>query len=93
MFNNTQIGFTFDGLLYDERSRMDLVGTFLPAIGLSRAVGVIPFVGEILGNGKDTGLFGVTFRLRGSLRNPQMEINPMSLVTPGVFRKVFEFRN
>lgn len=93
VFNNNQIGFTFDGLLYDERDRMDLVGTFLPAIGLSRAMGVIPFVGEILGNGKDTGLFGVTFRLRGSLRNPQMEINPMSLVTPGVFRKVFEFRN
>ena len=93
IFSNAQIGLTFDGLVFDERSRMDLTGTFLPAIGISRAIGAIPFVGEILGNGRDSGLIGVTFRLRGAVRNPQIEINPVSLVAPGIFRKVFEFKN
>jgi len=93
IFNNSQIGLTFDGIVFDKSDRMDLVGTFLPAIGLSRAIGSIPFVGEILGNGRDSGLIGVTFRLSGPMRNPQIEVNPMSLVAPGVFRRVFEFRN
>lgn len=93
IFNNSQIGLTFDGIVFDKSDRMDLVGTFLPAIGLSRAIGSIPFVGEILGNGRDSGLIGMTFRLSGPMRNPQIEVNPMSLVAPGVFRKVFEFRN
>ncbi len=92
IFNSAQMGFTFDGTIYDQSNRMDLTGTFLPAIGLSRAIGAIPLVGELLGNGRDSGLLGVTFRLRGPARSPNIEINPMSLVAPGVFRKVFEFR-
>lgn len=92
IFNSSQMGFTFDGMVYDKSNRMDLTGTFLPAIGLSRAIGAIPLVGELLGNGRDSGLLGVTFRLRGPARSPNIEINPMSLVAPGVFRKVFEFR-
>lgn len=92
IFNSAQMGFTFDGTVYDKSNRMDLSGTFLPAIGLSRAIGAIPLVGELLGNGRDSGLLGVTFRLRGPARSPNIEINPMSLVAPGAFRKVFEFR-
>jgi hypothetical protein len=72
---------------------MDVRGTFMPGIGLSRAIGLIPVVGEIFGNGRDTSLLGITFRLSGPSSNPAIEINPMSLVAPGVFRKVFEFRN
>ena len=71
---------------------MELSGTFLPAIGLSRAIGYIPLVGEILGNGRESGLIGVTYRLKGSARNPEIEINPVSVVAPGIFRKVFEFQ-
>lgn len=90
--SNAQIGFTFDGLVYDQKNRMELSGTFLPAIGLSRAIGYIPLVGEILGNGRESGLIGVTYRLKGSARNPEIEINPVSVVAPGIFRKVFEFQ-
>jgi hypothetical protein len=92
IINNAQIGFTFDGLLYDKQGRMDLSGTFLPIIGISRVIGQIPLVGEILGNGRDSGLFGITYRLRGPARNPNIDINPMSVVAPGIFRKVFEFQ-
>jgi hypothetical protein len=92
VINNAQIGFTFDGLVYDKEGRMDMSGTFLPVIGISRVIGQIPIVGEILGNGQDSGLFGITYRLRGPARNPNIEINPMSVVAPGIFRKVFEYQ-
>jgi hypothetical protein len=93
ILNSTQFGFTFDGLLYDQDNNMDLVGTFLPAMAISRAIGFIPLVGSLLGDGRESGLFGITFRMRGPLRNPTLEVNPISMVTPGVFRKVFEYRN
>ncbi len=92
VINNAQIGFTFDGSLYNKEGRMDLSGTFLPVIGLSRAIGYIPLVGDILGNGRDSGLFGITYRLSGPARNPGIEINPVSMVAPGIFRKIFEYQ-
>ncbi|MEM7461063.1 MAG: DUF3971 domain-containing protein [Pseudomonadota bacterium] len=93
VLTGAQFGFTFDGILFDPENRMDLKGTFLPALAISRAIGLIPIVGNILGNGRDTGLIGITFRMSGPSRNPKLEINPISVVAPGVFRKVFEFRD
>lgn len=93
VLNSAQIGFTFDGLLFDANNHMDLTGTFLPAMVISRAIGFIPLVGDLLGNGRDSGLIGITFRMRGPARNPMLEVNPVSVVAPGVFRKVFEYRN
>ncbi len=92
IINNAQIGFTFDGLIFDQKNRMELSGTFLPAVGLSKVIGYIPLVGEILGNGRDSGLIGVTYRLSGPAKNPVIEINPVSVVAPGIFRKIFEFQ-
>ena len=48
--------------------------------------------GEILGGGNKGGLIGVTFRLVGPLDNPQIVVNPMSAIAPGIFRRIFEFR-
>ncbi|MEC9342316.1 MAG: hypothetical protein VYD64_00585 [Pseudomonadota bacterium] len=93
VLRGSQIGFTFDGLLYDPDRRMSLSGTFMPGMGLSRAIGMIPVVGVLLGNGRDSSLIGITFRLTGPAKNPTIEVNPMSIVAPGVFRKVFEYNN
>ncbi|MCG6856995.1 MAG: hypothetical protein LJE67_02910 [Salaquimonas sp.] len=93
VLRGTQIGFTFDGLLYDPDNHMSLSGTFMPGMGISRAIGLIPVVGELFGNGRDTSLIGITFRLTGLAKNPTIEVNPVSIVAPGVFRKVFEFSN
>ena len=93
VLRGTQIGFTFDGLLYDPNRHMSMTGTFMPGMGISRAIGLIPVVGELFGNGRDTALLGITFRLSGPAKNPTIEVNPVSVVTPGIFRKVFEFNN
>jgi hypothetical protein len=89
---NSRVGIAVDGTLYNSANRMDIAGTFMPGIGLSRAIGLIPIVGQILGDGRDTSLIGVNFRLSGPAKDPLVEINPISAVTPGVFRKIFEFK-
>ena len=86
------IGVSFQGLLHDGDGNMAMTGTFMPAYGLNRIFGEIPLIGQILGNGRDRGLIGITFRLAGRTDEPRLEINPLSVIAPGIFRSVFEFR-
>jgi hypothetical protein len=86
------IGSTFQGTLYDGSGNMELTGTFMPAYGLNRLFGEIPLIGQILGNGRDRGLIGITFKLAGKTDDPELQINPLSVIAPGIFRSVFEFR-
>ena len=86
------VGASFQGLLYDTNGNMDMTGTFMPAYGLNRLFGEIPIIGVILGNGRDGGLIGVTFKLEGDADSPTVQINPLSVIAPGIFRSIFEFR-
>ena len=86
------IGTTFQGTLYDRDNNMDVTGTFMPAYGLNRIFGELPVIGALLGNGRDRGLIGVTYRLRGKAGKPDLDINPLSVIAPGIFRSIFEFR-
>jgi hypothetical protein len=85
------IGATYQGTVYDQAGDMAMTGTFMPAYGLNRLFGEIPILGQILGNGRDRGLIGITFRLYGKTAAPQLQVNPLSVVAPGIFRSIFEF--
>lgn len=86
------IGSTFQGQLYDPKGQMSVTGTFMPAYGLNRLFADIPVVGLILGNGRDRGLIGITYKLSGDAKSPRLQINPISVIAPGIFRSIFEFR-
>ncbi|MGX1099124.1 hypothetical protein [Amorphus sp. MBR-141] len=84
------IGGTAGGVLDLDTDRMQISGTVIPAYAINNLFGRVPVLGEILGGGKDGGLFGVTFRLDGPLKSPSFSFNPVSAVTPGIFRRIFE---
>ncbi len=88
-----QIGLTFNGLVDPTRDRISLSGTFIPAYGLNNAFAQIPVFGALLGGGRNEGLLAVTFGVSGRASNPNVTVNPLSAVAPGIFRKIFEFRN
>jgi hypothetical protein len=35
-------------------------------------------------------VLGITFALQGSNKNPEVIVNPLSLVAPGIFRDIFQ---
>ncbi len=88
----TDIGATFQGTVLDRNGNMDMTGTFMPAYGLNRLFGELPLIGVLLGNGRDRGLLGITFKLVGPFAKPNLTINPLSIIAPGVFRSIFEFQ-
>jgi hypothetical protein len=87
-----QIGATFQGTVRDAKGNMEMTGTFMPAYGLNRLFGELPLIGAILGNGRDRGLLGITFKLEGPFEKPRLTVNPLSLIAPGIFRQIFEFQ-
>ncbi len=92
ILRSDQIGLSYSGTLYDARGRINMVGTFMPAFGLNKLFSEIPIFGDILGNGRDRGLIGITFKLAGNAKSPELSVNPMSLIAPGIFRQIFEYQ-
>jgi hypothetical protein len=87
-----QVGATFQGTVRDARGYTNMTGTFMPAYGLNSLFGQVPVIGALLGNGRDRGLLGITFKLEGPYGKPKLTVNPLSLIAPGVFRNIFEFQ-
>ncbi len=92
VIRGSTIGATFQGVLSDPQGNMSLTGTFMPAYGINRIFGEVPILGLVLGNGRDRGLIGITYKLQGPLKQPQIFVNPISIIAPGIFRSIFEFQ-
>jgi AsmA-like C-terminal region len=73
----------------DLRERMvHLGGTYTPLQDLNAAAGEVPAVGPVL-SPRGEGVFGITFAIYGSMDRPQVYVNPLSVVAPGIFRDLF----
>jgi hypothetical protein len=92
MLTGDTVGGTARGFIYTDRRQYDLTGTYVPLFGLNNAFQQIPILGPLLGGREGEGLVGVTFAVQGPLDNPQFRINPLSMLVPGAFRELFEFR-
>jgi Protein of unknown function len=85
------IGATAEGHLDYVREEVRIRGTFVPAFGLNNMFGQIPVFGLFLGGGSNEGLVGLTFEIVGPPGAPVLRVNPISVLAPGLFRKIFEF--
>ena len=95
--NGAAIGLTLQGDIDIDEIEVDLGGTVIPAFSLNNFLTRIPIIGTIFGNREGEGLFGVSYRITshggsdgagdGRLR---VTGNPLSLFTPGIFRRIFE---
>ncbi|MGB3337668.1 MAG: AsmA-like C-terminal domain-containing protein [Devosia sp.] len=92
MLTGDTVGGTMRGFIYTDQRQYDLTGTYVPLFGLNNAFQQIPILGPLLGGREGEGLVGVTFAVQGALDNPQFRINPLSILVPGAFRELFEFR-
>ncbi|WP_417581758.1 hypothetical protein [Pelagibacterium sp.] len=87
------VGGTIRGNILTEAGQYDLTGTYVPLFGLNNFFQQIPLLGPIFGGREGEGLIGVTFAVRGALDEPDLLINPASILAPGVFRTLFEYRS
>ena len=72
---------------------LNLGGTYIPLQGLNSALRGVPLLGELTTGPKGEGTFGITFAVQGPMAQPQVLVNPLSLVAPGIFREIFQMTN
>jgi len=75
------IGLSMDGFVNQGQGTLDLQGVVSPIYLLNRIGALFTRRGE--------GLIGFNFNLRGALDSPQVSVNPLSALTPGMFREIF----
>lgn len=86
------LGGNIRGVIDYEQDRVNLRGTFVPFFTLNNVFSRIPILGALLGNRATEGLIGITFELVGTVDQPQLRVNPMSILAPGAIRNIFEFQ-
>jgi hypothetical protein len=79
---------TANGWVDTDRDWLELQGTVAPAYALNSIVGNVPILGPLLGGGSQ-GLLAANYRLSGRENDPEVSVNPLSALAPGVLRQLF----
>ena len=75
------LGLSMDGVMDLETGRMDMQGVISPFYLFNAMGAVLTRKGE--------GLIGFNYRMRGTADDPRVQVNPLSIFTPGMFREIF----
>ena len=86
---SVSLGLTARGRIDRLRDTIDMEGTIVPAYVFNSLLGRIPLVGRIFSPEQGGGLFAATYRMRGSLADPAVTVNPLAALTPGFLRGIF----
>ncbi len=78
------LGISADGIYDLAGKQMDFSGVVSPIYFLNGFGSVLTRRGE--------GLFGFNYRVTGTAEEPQVGVNPLSILTPGMFREIFRRR-
>jgi hypothetical protein len=84
------LGVTAKGVVDLQKGTLDVEGAMAPAYGLNAAVGHVPLIGQLLTSRKGEGVVGINYRAKGPFEKPNISVNPLSVLTPGILRRLFE---
>ncbi len=83
------LGLTVRGRVLREADILDLEGTIVPAYMINTMLGNLPLVGRLFSPEPGGGVFATAFRVQGAASDPQVQVNPLSTITPGFLRGLF----
>ena len=91
--NGPMLGATARGQIDFAHETVALSGTYVPFYGLNGMLQNVPLLSDLLIGRANEGVFGITFAIQGRTSNPEVVVNPASMLAPGFLRQVFEFEN
>ena len=84
------ISILMDGYI-ESKKLVSLRGTLVPATTINRSIASIPLLGKILvGKKMGEGVFGVSFKIKGSPKNLSTKVNPIKTLTPRFITRTLE---
>ncbi|GJL94225.1 MAG: membrane protein [Hyphococcus sp.] len=86
----SSVGITADGVVNMQNGgQMEISGAVAPIYQLNSAIGSAPVIGDILVGKKGEGILALSYSVSGDRTAPNVFINPLSALTPGIFRNLF----
>jgi len=84
------MGLTAEGTITFPKRTLDIQGTVVPSYSLNNVLGKVPLVGSVLTGGEGQGVFAARYSIKGSSNEPDVSVNPLSILTPGFLRGLFD---
>jgi hypothetical protein len=69
---------------------IDMGGTFVGGTDIATVLAPIPLIGPLFTGPRGEGIFGITYAIKGPMAKPEVVVNPLSLITPGIFREIWQ---
>ncbi len=83
------IGLNLDGHVNLADNTLNLNGTAVPFSFMNSLIGSIPLLGDVITGGDGQGVIAAAFTVKGNASDPDISVNPVSLLTPGFLRNLF----
>jgi len=87
------LGASIRGKVDFNSRHVGLGGTYVPLQGINSALCEIPLFGPIVSGLDCQGVFGLTYSIEGTMTQPVVYVNPLSMFTPGILRGIMEMTN
>ncbi len=84
------IGITAEGTITFPAVLFDVRGTVVPSYAANTILGKLPIIGDVLTGGEGKGVFAGNYSVKGTYQDPKVTVNPLSILTPGVLRGIFD---
>lgn len=86
---SSSLGVTATGRFDFGGQTVNLHGTIVPAYFFNSLPGRMPWLGRLFSPEKGSGLFAANFSMVGPVADPAVSVNPLSALTPGFMRRLF----
>jgi len=83
------MGITLEGQVQQSMQAMDLRGVIVPSYSVNALIGKVPLVGRLIVGGKNEGLVGFNYRIKGPVKQPDIQVSGGSGLALGFLRKIF----
>ncbi|MHA7871077.1 MAG: hypothetical protein ACX939_01870 [Hyphococcus sp.] len=85
------VGITADGVAaMGAGGDIRLSGAVAPVYQINSLLGNAPLIGDILVGKKGEGVLALSYTVTGERNAPVVAVNPLSALTPGIFRRLFQ---
>ena len=84
------LGLTLSGEIDRPEDDVNLRGTVVPSYTINSVLGRVPLLGDLLVGREGEGVFAATYKVEGDLNEPEVTVNPLSALAPGILRRILE---
>ncbi|MFL2845566.1 MAG: AsmA-like C-terminal domain-containing protein [Candidatus Puniceispirillaceae bacterium] len=83
------VGVTMLGVFDRITKKVDVIGNLVPVNQISKIIGGLPVVGDLITGIDKSGIFVTQFKVTGTSDDMKMSVNPVTSIAPGLIRDLF----